>query len=63
MRMKMDKEAYGIDDVCRVANMGRTTVYEEIRKKRLIARKCGARTVVLKADLARFLESLPVRGS
>ena len=51
--------AYSIDDVCERVPGGRTTVYEEIRQGRLIARKMRGRTIVLPSDLAAYLAALP----
>jgi len=39
--------------------VGRSTVYKLIAAKSLIARKAGRRTVILTADIERYLESLP----
>jgi hypothetical protein len=51
--------AYSVDDVVALCGIGRTLVFAEIRAGKLIARKCGRRTVVLDADLHRWLSSLP----
>ena len=53
------KLAFSIPEVCETSGLGRTAVYEEIRSGRLIARKCGRRTLVLLADLEAWLSSLP----
>ena len=42
------------------AGIGRTLIFEEIRNNRLVARKIGRRTVILKTDLDAWLESRPV---
>ena len=52
--------AYGVDDVVRVSGVGRSTVYQQIKPGRLVARKIGKRTVVLKADLNAWLNNLPM---
>jgi excisionase family DNA binding protein len=43
--------------------VGRDTLYKVIRSGRLPARKIGRRTLILAADLERFLSSLPVMGA
>lgn len=53
------KLAHSIDDVVGLSGFGRTLVFAEIKAGRLIARKRGRRTVVLKSDLHRWLDSLP----
>ncbi len=51
--------AYSIDDICECGPFGRSTIYEEIREGRLIARKMRGRTIVLPADFATYLANLP----
>jgi excisionase family DNA binding protein len=53
--------AHSIDEVARLANCGRTTVYAAINSHVLAARKIGRRTIILNADLQNWLTSLPVR--
>lgn len=55
----MEQLALSISQVCRVANVGRTRVYELLRSGDLPARKLGKRTLVLKSDLEKWLASLP----
>jgi excisionase family DNA binding protein len=52
--------AYSIAQACEVANIGRTSIYEAISSRELIARKHGRRTVILADDLRRWLQNLPV---
>ena len=54
------KLALSISDVVDLSGIGRTSIFEEIRVGRLIARKCGRRTVVLRDDMLKWLDSLPV---
>ena len=42
--------------------LGRDKLYKMINEQKLVARKCGRRTIVLASDLERFLESLPTIG-
>lgn len=53
-------EGLSVTEVCRVAGIGRTKIYEAIADGRLVARKFGKRTLVLRADLNAFLSNLPV---
>ena len=51
--------ALSIDEACARSGVGRTTIYEMIKTGRLLARKCGRRTLILTDDLQRCLETLP----
>ena len=51
--------AYSIDDVIERVPFGRSTIYEEIKAGRLIARKVRGRTLILPADLTSYLAALP----
>jgi hypothetical protein len=53
------KLAHSIDDVVALSGVGRTLVFAEIKAGRLIARKCGRRTVILRSDLQQWLNSMP----
>ncbi len=48
-----------IAEACEVVDVGRTTIYEEIREGHLIARKARGRTIILIRDLERWLSALP----
>ncbi len=52
-------EAYPLPEFCRAFGVGRTKAYEEINAGRLKARKSGVRTIILAADAAAWLNSLP----
>ncbi len=54
--------AHTIEGSALQAKCGRTTIYEEIRRGRLKARKIGRRTIILDEDLRRWLGTLPVCG-
>jgi hypothetical protein len=51
--------AYPVSDLPRIIGIGKTKIFAEIKAKRLAAKKCGSKTIVL-ADAARaYLLSLP----
>jgi excisionase family DNA binding protein len=54
-----DLDALDISSVCRRSKTGRSFVYEEIRNGRLIARKLGRLTRVLRADYEAWLAAAP----
>jgi excisionase family DNA binding protein len=54
-----DPDALDVPAVCRLAKLGRSFVYEEIRAGRLVARKFGRLTRVLRADFDAWLASAP----
>ena len=56
----LQPEGLSIPEACRVAGLGRTKIYQAIADGRLTARKAGKRTLILRADLDRFLKTLPV---
>jgi excisionase family DNA binding protein len=59
MDMSLQREALSIAEVCAVAGIGRTKIYQAIADGSLKARKCGKRTLVLRNELRDFLSSLP----
>ena len=56
-------QAFTIPDFCRAYGIGRTRTYAEIAAGRLLARKVGRRTLILKRDAAAWLNSLPMLGN
>ena len=56
------KPAYSLAEIKQKTGLGRTSLYKAIAEGRLVARKCGRRTLVLADDLARFLHDLPPVG-
>jgi excisionase family DNA binding protein len=57
--MQVHIRAYTINDFCRYYGIGRTKTYGEIAAGRLLARKVGKRTLILKSDADRWLTTLP----
>ena len=52
--------AFSVSECALSANCGRDKIYEAIRDGRLKARKFGRKTLVLREDLTKFLQSLPL---
>lgn len=48
-----------VREACELLGLGRSSFYRAIREGRLPAKKLGKRTLVLRADLERFLAGLP----
>jgi hypothetical protein len=57
-----NKQAHSIDWICQDSGLGRTFIYNQIKARRLIARKAGSRTIVLDPDYRDFLAALPIAG-
>jgi excisionase family DNA binding protein len=55
------KLAFTPSEAATAAGIGRTYLFEEIRNRRLVARKAGRRTLIEADELQRWLKSLPVR--
>jgi excisionase family DNA binding protein len=53
------KLALSIEEAARLAPIGRTNIFRAIREGKLLARKAGRRTVILRPDLGQFLNNLP----
>jgi excisionase family DNA binding protein len=53
------REGLSITEACDVAGIGRTKIYQAISEGQLTARKFGKRTLILRTELQRFLDSLP----
>ena len=55
----VQREGLSVADACTIAGIGRTKLYQAIKERKLKARKLGARTIILRTDLQKFLASLP----
>lgn len=51
--------AFDVEGFCASTGLGRTFVFDEIKRGRLRARKAGRRTVILPEDAVAYLQSLP----
>jgi excisionase family DNA binding protein len=51
--------AYTVKEACAVSRTGKTTLYGAIRRRDLVARKLGKKTLILEDDLRRWIEQLP----
>jgi excisionase family DNA binding protein len=51
--------AFSIPAACKVSGVGRTKIYEAIASGALPVRKNGAKNLILRDDLQRWLENLP----
>jgi excisionase family DNA binding protein len=56
------KLALSVEEAAKAAGVGRTLLFEEIRDRRLIARKVGRRTIITIDDLRDWLCSRPTAG-
>jgi excisionase family DNA binding protein len=54
-----EKFALTIDEACELASVGRTKLYLALRAGELRAKKRGTTTLILPAELRRWLEALP----
>jgi hypothetical protein len=54
--------SYSVSRLSKECDIGRSSIYEEIGAKRLVARKIGRRTIIRRSDAIRWLRSLPVLG-
>ena len=57
-----EKFGLTIDELVAACGLGRTSIYGQIRDGRLVARKCGRRTIILPSDAQNWLENLPRLG-
>jgi excisionase family DNA binding protein len=52
--------AYAISEAASLTSVGRDAIYGAIARRELVARKLGGRTIILRSDLERWLDSLPI---
>ncbi|HLO75360.1 MAG TPA: helix-turn-helix domain-containing protein [Magnetospirillum sp.] len=53
------KDGWTVEETAVWSGIGRTTLYKEIKAHRLIARKCGDRTIIRREEAIRWMASLP----
>ena len=58
-----ERQVMGVTQFGSWSGLGRSKIYEEIRAKRLEARKCGDRTIITPEAREKWLRSLPVFGA
>jgi excisionase family DNA binding protein len=56
------KRALSVEQAAKAAGVGRTLLFEEIRKGHIAAKKVGRRTIITLDDLDAWLKSLPVKA-
>lgn len=56
----MEKLGLSIPEAAVLSSLGQTSICKAIRDKQLISRKYGTRVIIKPADLAAFLDNLPV---
>ncbi|MDA9529888.1 excisionase [Bradyrhizobium sp. CCBAU 25338] len=52
-----------VEEFCRWACVGKTKAYAEAKAGRLVLRKIGAKTVIIRADAEAWLRALPAASS
>ena len=57
--MNTHKKAYSVSEVTKTTGLGKTNIYQLIKDGSLHAKKVGRRTIVLEAELDRYLNALP----
>lgn len=55
----MEKLCLTVPEAAALCSLGQTSIYKAIREGWLRIRKYGTRTIIMRADLASFLENLP----
>jgi excisionase family DNA binding protein len=60
--MEEVKRALSVEEAAKAAGVGRTLLFEEIRKGHITARKVGRRTIIMTDDLDAWLKALPTKG-
>ena len=57
------RTAFSVAEVCARTGIGRDTIYDAVRTRKLAARKIGRRLIITERALHRFLESCRRRAS
>jgi excisionase family DNA binding protein len=56
---ELRKLAYSIAELCEMAGVGRSFLYEEVKAGHLVVTKAGRRSIVLRDDAVAWLSGLP----
>lgn len=56
----MTRAAYSAKELTAAYGIGMTTLYEEIKRGKLVARKLGTRTIFLAEDVAKWTQSFSI---
>ena len=56
---ELRKLAYSIAELCAMAGVGRSFLYEEVKAGHLVVTKAGRRSIVLHDDAVAWLTALP----
>lgn len=54
--------AFTIEEAATVSRTSRSSIYEALRRKELVGKKAGRRTLIMRADLDNYLSRLPNYG-
>jgi len=57
----MEKLGLTVPEAAELCSLGQTSIYKAVREGRLRIRKYGTRTIIMRAELASFLENLPLK--
>lgn len=58
----MDKIAVTIREATMLSGLGKTTIFDLLKREKLTRRKAGRKTLILLAELQAYVESLPTGG-
>jgi excisionase family DNA binding protein len=59
-RIPSERMGMSVAECCYIGGVGKSFLYEEIGRGNLPARKIGRRTIVLRDDFMRWVESCPL---
>lgn len=59
LRPEIEKLGLTVPEAAALSSLGQTSIYKAIKERRLRIRKYGTRTIITRADLQSFLETLP----
>jgi excisionase family DNA binding protein len=59
LRPTVEKLGLTVPEAAALSSLGQTSIYKAIKEGRLRIRKYGTRTIITRADLVSFLETLP----